>query len=156
MSVEDCSHASSGKTLAQFLAFASMSRKKENWAKTHIHEISNFISLFQFHIQGKIYEKLCLKGWVFAGRKITKVNWNWIYKVNSNIVFSSVVSEFEIQIKKNLKVYQILIFGSNFAGVNHALSFEESSPRRFLCSPHCWRIACQLEWYIQFCTTLTT
>ena len=95
MSVKDCSYASSGKTLAQFLAFASMSRKKENWAKTHIHEISNFISLFQFHIQGKIYEKLCLKGWVFAGRKITKVNWNWIYKVNSNIVFSSVFSEFE-------------------------------------------------------------
>ena len=30
MSVKDCSHASSGKTLAQFLAFASMSRKKEN------------------------------------------------------------------------------------------------------------------------------
>ena len=66
-----------------------------------------------------------------AGRKITKVNWNWIYKVNSNIVFSSVVSEFEIK-KKTLKVFQILIFGSNFAGVNHALSFDESIPRKFL------------------------
>ena len=73
-----------------------------------------------------------------AGQKITKVNWNWIYKVNSNIVFCSVVSEFEIRIKtKNQKKSKGLIFGINFARVNHALSFDESSPIRCLCSPHC-------------------